>query len=114
MTSADQTPATPEIEWPDEIWVASIPNAAYIAGLEAALRNIRELNTAEPDGEGLRWVHSDLIDQEVLAALASRHPAPDVRVVTVAQLRRWLAYAEDGIVSAPIKEIRAVIGDTKK
>lgn len=39
----------------------------------------------------------------------SPHPAADTRVVTVDQLQRWCAYADDGLVSTPVKEIRAII-----
>jgi hypothetical protein len=42
--------------------------------LEAALRNIQELNMTGQDENGHRWAHSDLIEQEIVAALAA---APD-------------------------------------
>ena len=73
---------------------------------------------------GLRSVASHLFSETrtlgneetsvFLQSLPALSAAPDTRVVTVAQLERWLAYAEDGIVSVLIKEIRAVIGETKK
>lgn len=41
---------------------------ARVAELEAALRNIRELNMTGTDEDGHRWAHSDLIEQEIARA----------------------------------------------
>jgi hypothetical protein len=38
--------------------------------LEAALLSIRELNMTAEDENGLQWANSDLIEQEIVAALA--------------------------------------------
>lgn len=45
------------------------------ARLRAAIERIGELNMLPPDENGHRWWSSDLIGQEVVAALAT--PAPD-------------------------------------
>jgi hypothetical protein len=101
-------------KWNTRADLTPAPGADYVAALEAALRNIRELNTAEPDAEGHRWVHSDLIDQEVLAALSARPTAPETRVVTVAQLERLASVAVelgDVVVAC---EINTIIGGQAK
>ena len=41
------------------------------AALEEALNNIRELNMTGEDENGLKWAHSDLIEQEIVFALAA-------------------------------------------
>ena len=47
------------------------------AGLREALLNIRELNMTATDEDGRRWAQSDLIEQEIVAALAAApQPAP--------------------------------------
>ena len=82
------------------------------ARLEAALR---PFNAAVFNDNGDVTISTGHITRgDWLALIKAMSAAPDVRVVTVAQLERWIAYAEDGIVSAPIAEIRAVIGETKK
>ena len=85
----------------------STPNAAYVAGLEAAgkaalnfIQNTEsEMGIILGCGDSLR------------AALSASPNAPDVRTVTVAQLERWAADADE---HAMIKEIRAVIGEPRK
>ena len=52
--------------------------------LREALLNIRELNMTATDEDGRRWAQSDLIEQEIVAALAAAPqpapaPAPDER-----------------------------------
>ena len=78
-----------------------IPTAAYVAGLEAAAKHALEEAVADDMDtwfEGLR------------AALSARPDAPNTRVVTVAQLDRWLGC----LVSLEIKdEILAIIGEKK-
>ncbi|KXF89772.1 hypothetical protein [Phaeobacter inhibens] len=37
--------------------------------MKQALENIRELNMTGTDDDGHRWSHSDLIEQEIVAAL---------------------------------------------
>ena len=37
--------------------------------MQRALRNIRELNMTQPDENGHRWSNSELIEQEIVAAL---------------------------------------------
>lgn len=39
--------------------------------MQRALQNIRELNMTQPDENGHRWSNSDLIEQEIVAALAA-------------------------------------------
>jgi hypothetical protein len=51
-----------------------------IKALEDALRNIRELNETGADENGHRWVNSDLIEQEIVFALAASQPAQLVEV----------------------------------
>lgn len=48
------------------------PDAAAIreAALVKALQNIRDLNTSGADEHGHKWANSDLIEQEIVAALA--------------------------------------------
>lgn len=46
-----------------------------IQALEEALRNIRELNATGVDENGHRWANSDLIEQEIVFALAASQPA---------------------------------------
>ena len=114
--TTDQTPATPEIEWPDEIWaedredgLSGIYRLSVFATVNEPLEHARYIHHRIHDS--LKRYHAALIEN---GQLITRAVASDTRVVTVAQLERWIAYAEDGIVSAPIKEIRAVIGETKK
>jgi len=79
------------------------PAADYVAGLEAALDNIRELNMTAEDQDGNKWSNSDLIEQEVVFALAARPASPDTRVVekwddfrivSVSQLETLLAFSD--------------------
>jgi hypothetical protein len=44
---------------------------AQIDAAVKALEAIRELNTSKKDYHGHRWAHSDLIAQEIVAALAA-------------------------------------------
>ena len=67
----------------------AIPNAAYVAGLEGALRCI--IDAAENSDV-------DACHALAFAALASRPAPPDVRVVTVERLaaRLWQCQLEGG------------------
>lgn len=112
----------------------SAPTAAYVAGLEAALIHLmanapapmevsataskalsaRPLSEAEAHAlftpKNAPHASTEDMRKWLDAALFCRPDAPDVRVVTVAQLERWAADADE---HAMIKEIRAVIGESK-
>ena len=45
-----------------------------LATAREALENIRELNFSGADENGNQWANSDLIDQEIIAALAALTP----------------------------------------
>ena len=47
---------------------------AKVARLDGALNNIRELNMTNADENGQQWAHSDLIEQEIVAALTEGTP----------------------------------------
>lgn len=86
--------------WPTKpVWAATeytrtdtIPSAAYVAGLEAALREISDRHIpdqpASYGGDELEWAVRQHVDLRRIAraALASRPASHDVRVVTVEQL----------------------------
>lgn len=56
--------------------------AQQIKALTEALTNIRELNMTGADENGQRWAHSDLIEQEIIFALAAvQAPADDAQPV---------------------------------
>ena len=57
-----------------------------IKALEDALRNIRELNETGADENGHRWANSDLIEQEIVFALAASQPAQPVAWVEKQEL----------------------------
>ena len=110
-----------------------IPTAAYVAGLEAALRGCLTAIDHADMKDGVCCCGDDMLHHEspmncghsprdsgeyhatmVVAmaekALSARPDAPDTRVVTVAQLDRWLGC----LVSLEIKdEILALIGEKK-
>ena len=118
--SAEETHRVSARQWGDIVAIAnntprtaSIPNAAYVAGIEAALQEIG--NRHIPDqpaaygGNELEWAirqHTEL-RRIARAALASRHASSDVRVVTVDQLEYWADVTQSGLVE---NEIRAIIG----
>ena len=81
----------------------AIPSAAYVAGLEAALREY-----ADPcDGTEVSCPYQgNMCCKAARAALASRPASPDVRVVTVEQLERWAG----SMIDLTDAEIRAIIG----
>ena len=80
-----------------------IPNAAYVAGLEEALREIRDEPCISSEG------NSDIAS----VALSARPDAPDTRVVTVAQLEEWYMYFDESTATRQCREIRAIIGEVK-
>ena len=96
-----------------------IPNAAYVAGLEAALRLIEELTDdtdymSEDDPYNPAHI--------ARAALSARRDAPDTRVVTVAQLGQVetlirAAYGrtdvDDHTLDMAVEALRAIIGEVK-
>ena len=84
--------------------------AAYVAGLEAvASEFVRRCEIGE--------VRSKKSYAAFKAALSARPDAPDIRVVTVAQLDRWFQTARpmhgSNELDAMATEIRAIIGETK-
>ena len=97
-----------------------IPTAAYVAGMEAALRDMLQ-SVCGPTGfaEAVRhnsghaypWHSLDAAEAMSRAALSARPDAPDARVVPVAQLERW--YGKMGNWTCQ-DEIRAVIGEPRK
>ena len=92
----------------------AIPNAAYVAGLEAALERIMDRHIPDQPaaygGDELAWVTRQYKELRHIAitALASRPASPDVRVVTVEQLQRWGDHFQSFTRSG--KEIRTIIG----
>ncbi|MCG7625575.1 hypothetical protein [Epibacterium sp. Ofav1-8] len=55
--------------------------------MKRALENIRELNKTQPDENGHRWANSDLIEQEIVAAL----PDPKIAEGTTNGIERIAA-----------------------
>jgi len=87
------------------------------AGLEAALRQIAGQHIPDQPaaygGDELNWAQHQYAELRKIAqaALSARPDAPDVRVVTVAQLER-LSLGTDA--EAMRNEIRAIIGEPKE
>ena len=82
------------------------PTAAYVAGLEDALHRVaNDPYFGELDAES---------GFAVTAALSARPDAPDVRVVPVAQLERWVTCLRNSGFAIPAAEIRAIIGETEE
>lgn len=88
-----------------------ITNAAYVAGLEAALRFYADFHEDVNDGP---WgLNSNDFGTIARTALSARHDAPDTRVVTVDQLNEWVVAIQAGLFWRYADKIRAIIGEVK-
>lgn len=76
--------------------------AARTRELEAALRRIDDLNKTRPDENGHTWAASDLINQEIVAALSTCAPAP----TTPTEAELFLTLCRRGIVEGKRAAIR--------
>ena len=87
----------------------TIPSAAYVATLERIAGYIAGTNTDHVRvALAGNPIVCDSIINDASAVLASRPASPDVRVVTVEQLERWMNLLQ-GSQRSMVSEIRSII-----
>ena len=95
-------------------WVVSALNAAWARDQSPQHDTLAACPATEPHGYAITadWSAKMLpLDEDVAPRAGCLAVRPsDTRVVTTAQLIRWIELADLGSVATPINEIRAIIG----